>query len=160
LYVPAEPDGTLSGTIKFFGSAFPPEPAAGRALGWNGFFAWRWQSSWPRTFETLRNGGRPVVPPILQEIVLARDVEEVLEFVQRVAQDLPFTSIVPAHFDAPVPAGPREWKEAFRPFTTVGYDYPGAMPAADLAFLREFERQLIALGAIRPRSPKTITLEP
>jgi len=152
--VPAEPDGTLAGAGRFFSAAFPPEmPTAGRALGWAGFFAWRWRPSWPATFEAVRYGGRPFVPPILQELVLSREPASVLAFANRVADDFAFTSIVPAHFDAPVAAGPREWLAAFRPFRAGGTSYPGALPEADLAFLRQFERTLVASGTIRPRPP-------
>ena len=90
-------------------------PAAARALGWEGFIAWRWQAGWPLTFEALRYGGRPFVPPILQELVLNREPEVVLAFAERVAADFPFTAIIPAHFDALVPATPKQWLEAFRP---------------------------------------------
>ena len=43
-------------------------PAAARALGWRGFIAWRWRATWPETFDALSAGGRPRVPPILQEV--------------------------------------------------------------------------------------------
>ena len=66
------------------------------------------------------------------------------------ANDFKFTSILPAHFE-PVVAGPREWLDAFRPFGPTGINYPGALPEADLGFLRQFERQLVDSGTIRPR---------
>ena len=46
-----------------------------------------------------------------------------------------------------------EWRAAFRPFGPQGASFPGALPDADLAFLREFERTLVAAGTIRPRPP-------
>ena len=154
LIVTAEPDGTLAGAGRFFRAAFPQEvPAAARALGWYGFIAWKWRATWPSAFEALRSGGKPIVPPILQEIVLSREPEKVLGFAERVAADFAFTSIVPAHFDAPVAAGPRAWLDAFRPFGPTGTKYPGALPDADLAFLRQFEQTLVAGGTIRPRPP-------
>ena len=80
-----------------------------------------------------------------------------LDFAERVAADFPFTRIVPAHFDAPVAADKRAWLDAFRPFGPSGTNYPGALPDADLAFLRQFERQLVATGTIRPRPPARST---
>ena len=151
LVVPAEPDGTLAGAARFFRAAFSPDmPAAGRVLGWAGFFAWRWRPEWRGAFDALRGGGRPFVPPILQELVLSREPDRVLSFAERVANDFKFTSILPAHFE-PVVAGPREWLDAFRPFGPTGINYPGALPEADLGFLRQFERQLVDSGTIRPR---------
>ena len=154
LDVAAEPDGTLAGSVSFFRAAFPPEvPAAVRALGWKGFIAWRWQASWPETFAALRYGGRPFVPPILQELVLNRKPAAVLAFAEGVAADFAFTHIIPAHFDAMVPATPKTWLDAFRPFgsTDAAYSYAGALPEADLAFLRAFEDTLVRGGTIRPR---------
>lgn len=156
LIVLAEPDGTLSGAANFFGKAFPPEvPASARALGWLGFIAWRWDPRWPEAFAALANNGRPVVPPILQQIVLAREPSRVLAFAERVAADFPFTTILPAHFE-PVKAGPRQWLDAFRPFEAQRKgvrDYPDKLPDADLAFLRTFEKTLEKAGTIRPRPP-------
>lgn len=159
LIVLAEPDGSLTGASRFFSSAFPPEvPASARALGWLGFIAWKWSDSWPASFEALSGGGRPFVPPILQEVVLSREPQAVLDFAQRVAKDFAFTSILPAHFE-PVQATPRQWLDAFRPFGPTGTtatrsDFPGALPDADLAFLRMFEATLVKQGTIRPRPLK------
>ena len=151
LEVAAEPDGTLSGASAFFSAAFPPEvPASARALGWRGFIAWRWKDTWPASFEQLRQSGRPVVPPILSQIVLGRDAEIVRDFVRLVADTFDFKAIVPAHFDAPVASGRSEWLAAFEPI----YGDPraaAALPPADLAFLLEFERTLVKAGTIRPR---------
>ena len=155
LVVAAEPDGTLGGALRFLRAAFPVEvPATARELGWAGFIAWSWRPDWRTAFDAARGGGRPFVPPILQEIVLSREPEKVLSFAQRVAEDFAFTNIVPAHFDAPVAAGPPEWLDAFRPFGPGGTSYAGALPDADLAFLRQFEATLVAQGTIRPRPPK------
>lgn len=152
LLVAAEPDGTLAGASKFFRAAFPPEvPESAKQLGWKGFIAWSWKPEWRNTFEALSYGGRPFVPPILQEIVLARDPEVVTAFAQAVARDFAFKRIIGAHFDAPTRATPKEWLGAFRPFGPTGLNYAGALPQADLAFLREFERTLVAQGTIRPR---------
>ena len=59
-----------------------------------------------------------------------------------------FTAII----QRPGPAaGPQQWLDAFRPFGPTGLKYAGALPIADLAFLRAFEDQLVAAGTIRPR---------
>ena len=132
-------------------------PAEARALGWEGFIPWSWRPEWRQSFEALRSGGRPLVPPILQVAVINREPRRVLDFVETVARDFDFGRIVPCHFEASVAAGPREWSEAFDFLrrTPVGGD--GArkgLPEADLAFLRDFERGLVELGSIRPAAPK------
>ena len=87
----------------------------------------------------------------MQEVVLSREPKKVSKFAEAVARDFDFTSIVPAHFDAPVAAGPKAWLDAFRPFGPTGTEYAGALPTADLAFLRTFEQTLMKQGTIRPR---------
>ena len=109
--------------------------------------------------QALSGSGRPVVPPILQQVVLARDPHGVTDFAERVARDFAFTTIVPAHF-APVAASKQVWLDAFRPFSPSGANYPGALPEADLAFLRQFEAILVAQGTIKPRPPRVMVPEP
>jgi len=152
------PDGSLAGSVRFFNSAFPAEvPAETRALGWNGFIAWRWKSDWRKAFETLRDGGKPLVPPILQVAILNREPRRVLDFVQSVVDDFPFRRIIPCHFDAEVIAGPREFSEAFNFLRKVPLGWPFArrdLPPADLAFLREFEESLLKSGIVKPAAPR------
>lgn len=156
LDVASAPDGTLGGALAFARAAFPAEvPAAMRALGWRGFWPFTWDAeAAAAAFGRLSAGGRPLVPPILQVSVLNREPAATLAFASRVAEDFAFARIVPAHFDAPVAASPAEWLAAFdflRPARAGAPEgEPGALPAADLAFLREFDESLVAAGAIRP----------
>ena len=90
-----------------------------------------------------------------KEIVLNREPDAVYSFASRVAADFAFTSIVPAHFDAPLTAGPADWLRAFDVFSQSAAAGAGPLPDADLAFLRQFERQLVASGTIRPRPQKS-----
>ena len=112
---------------------------------------------WRAAFDALRKGGAPLVPPIIQVAILNREPEVVLAFVDEVASAFPFTRIVPCHFDAPVKATPRQWREAFNFLrrSPVGGPWARAeQPAADLEFLRTFEKGLVRAGTIRPPLPK------
>ncbi len=51
--------------------------------------------------------------------------EALVEFVDRVALRWKFTSVIPAHFNAPAPASPRELQRAF----AFAYDLTGRVPA-------------------------------
>ena len=129
-----------------------------RQLGWRGFWPFTWEPrATRRAFAALAAGGRPLVPPILQVSVLNRETEAVLAFAERVGSELDFIRIVPAHFDAPVPAGPREWRAAFGFLRPAGLRLPGTapptLPPADLRFLRDFDAALVAAGSIRPPAP-------
>jgi len=141
-------------------------PPSSRALGWAGFWPFDWQPQWRAAFSRLRSGGRPVVPPILQVSVLNREPEKVLAFADAVAEAFPLTKLVPCHFDAPVAATTREWSAAFdflrgdtadsvlvraRRWLTRS---AATLPDEDLAFLRDFDDNLVQAGAIRPPAPK------
>ena len=64
-----------------------------------------WRDSTPTAFEAFRDGGKPVVVPIIQ-IIYSRAPEAAKAWLARVtAWD--FERVVPAHFDAPI-AAPRQ----------------------------------------------------
>lgn len=165
LELAAEPDGTFGGALRFLGAAFPAAvPQEMRALGWLGFWPFRWAATWPATFNQLSGGGRPLVPPILQVSVLNREPTAVLDFARQVAEDFEFDKVVPCHFDAPVPCSPRQWMDAFSflsaappqpsPLSLLPRAPAAQLPDADLDFLADFDQQLVASGSIRPPAPK------
>ncbi|GAB5363180.1 hypothetical protein AAMO2058_000861200 [Amorphochlora amoebiformis] len=73
------------------------------------FVAWEegWQASWERVKESL------FVSPVIQILVFSQAPKTVSSWVESLCR-WPFTSIVPAHFKAPVRAGPREVRQAFK----------------------------------------------
>lgn len=96
-----------------------------------------------------------------------------VEFADGVATDWDFNRIIPCHFDAPIRAGPAEWRSAFdflRPgrsknstpatlgrraaeFFLGGSRAAPGLPAEDMAFLRTFEASLVKAGTLRPAPP-------
>lgn len=88
--------------------------------------------------------------------MLNREPARVVTFVERVARDFAFKRIIPCHFEPIQGVGPQEWSEAFdflRKQPVGGMNARKALPEADVAFLREFEQQLIQLGSVRPAGP-------
>lgn len=102
--------------------------------------------------------------------MLNREPKRVLDFADGLAADWAFDRIIPCHFDAPVRAGPKEWRAAFdflRPknstpttlvgraieFCSGGRRATACLPDEDLAFLRAFEASLVKAGALRPAPP-------
>ena len=69
------------------------------------------KGSTPRAFEAFRDDGKPVVVPIIQ-IILSRAPEASKAWIDTVTS-WDFERVVPAHFDAPIAAGPAEFRATF-----------------------------------------------
>eukprot|EP00308_Calcidiscus_leptoporus_P003595 CAMPEP_0119382678 /NCGR_PEP_ID=MMETSP1334-20130426/74129_1 /TAXON_ID=127549 /ORGANISM="Calcidiscus leptoporus, Strain RCC1130" /LENGTH=108 /DNA_ID=CAMNT_0007403239 /DNA_START=17 /DNA_END=344 /DNA_ORIENTATION=- len=83
---------------------------------------------WHDNFNAL--AGRLLVPPVVRTLVYAQDPARVKRWAERVAARWDFTQIVPAHWEAPVAASPRDLERAF---AFLGDETVDAFPAADLA---------------------------
>ena len=112
-------------------SAAPKTPMP--ELGWAGVLPFTWRESTPKAFEAFRDGGKPVVVPIIQ-IIYSRAPEAATAWLSKVSK-WDFERIVPAHFDAPIKAGPKELAAAFD-FLKTGRNEVRFCDE-DVAFLRE-----------------------
>lgn len=98
-----------------------------------------WTDGWHGNFQAL--AGRLIVPPVVRTLIYAQDPPEVRRWVNRIASGRwGFEQIVPAHFEAPIRAGPREVDRAFKFLEDGSLDpFPasdlrrGLRPIADLA---------------------------
>ncbi|MGB3296987.1 MAG: DUF4336 domain-containing protein [Phormidesmis sp.] len=117
-----------------------------------GLYPFEWQEGWYRSFETLRQGGRLIVAPILQTLIFNRDPKAVLAWVDRIAQ-WDFDQVIPCHFKAPVKATPQEFYRAFeflrRPDNQSWSGFNHELPAGDLETLGQIDRQ-IASSVVEP----------
>jgi hypothetical protein len=77
-----------------------------------GLFPFKWREDWYQSFETLRGKGRIFVAPILQTLILNRDPQAVIAWVDKVAS-WHFVRIIPCHFDNAIAATPTEFRRAF-----------------------------------------------
>ncbi len=113
-----------------------------------GWFPFRWQDNWTQSFEALRSGGRPLVAPILQTLILNRAPEETIAWADQVAS-WNFQQIIPCHFDAPIEADPHQFRQAFaflENFGSGGHPLPGE----DFELLRQLEAGLNRFGIVPP----------
>ncbi|MGD1705048.1 DUF4336 domain-containing protein [Dapis sp. BLCC M229] len=110
-----------------------------------GLLPWRWKSDWQRSFSQLRQDGRLLVAPILQTLILNRDPQQVMEWVEKVAS-WNFRQIIPCHFDAPIQASGYEFRQAF---SFLEKDSGGYLPETDLQFLRQLDEGLKKRGILR-----------
>jgi hypothetical protein len=118
--------GPLPGPVAAFSSggpdAPPPpppptDPAARAALGWQRmalqilFFVPGDLARPATSFTPL--AGRLIVSPVLRKLVYGNARSEARAWVDELCASWPFTRIIPAHFDAPVPARPADLLAAF-----------------------------------------------
>jgi len=125
-----------------------------------GLFPFRWKDGWKQSFDALRSGGRLFVAPILQMLILTQAPRTVLNWADKVAK-WDFQRIVPCHFDSPIEAGPRQFRQAFaflekQPLIGVSSfvreNQP--LPKEDFEFLRELEESLTKMGIAKPPKEK------
>jgi len=119
-----------------------------------GLFPFKWQGSdWQQSFTALRRGGKPIVAPVLQTLILNRASQATLNWADKVAS-WNFQRIIPCHFDAPITATPQEFREAFtfleKPSSPDrSYFENQLLPAADFELLIKIEDNL-SKGGILP----------
>ena len=127
--------------------AFPPDTAEARQAGWEktallvsyffpeheeldpeaGFGVVTWTEGWHDNFKAL--AGRLIVPPVVRTLIYAQDPAQVQKWAKRVAARWEFDQIVPAHWEAPIRASPKDFEAAFAFLEDQTID---AFPAEDL----------------------------
>ncbi len=122
-----------------------------------GLYPFRWKFDWKRSFDALRGDGRLFVAPILQTLILNRGPQETIAWADQVAS-WDFQQIIPCHFDSPIPATPRQFRQAFSFLEnnpSVGLDgeiYP--LLQEDFTYLKQIEEKLDKRGITPPRKGK------
>ena len=116
-----------------------------------GLYPFRWQAQWENSFQSLHNGARPFVAPVLQTLIFNRDGRGVLDWVARVGQ-WGFERVIPCHLDAPLEIKPDEFQAAFEfLYRDTSHNQPSST-AADFQFLWELEANLVRRGITPPAS--------
>lgn len=116
-----------------------------------GLFPFHWKKGWERSFEALAGGGRLLVAPILQTLILNRAPQETLDWANRVAS-WDFERIIPCHFDCAIATNPREFRQAFsflEKHSTVNL-----LPDEDFKLLRDIDAGLNKIGVVPPAKDK------
>lgn len=120
-----------------------------------GVYPWDWVGDEDASWKGLTGTrSKPLVPPILQVLLLNRSPVEVLDFANTVAQ-WKFQRIIPAHLKNNLSFGPKDYRAAFGFLETSGVPKGFPQPLkADLQTLLDAEEALVAMGAIVPAPPK------
>ncbi|WP_017326495.1 DUF4336 domain-containing protein [Synechococcus sp. PCC 7336] len=119
------------------------------AKSYFGILPWQWKEDWRRSFEILRGGGRIFVAPILQRLILNRDPQATLRWVDT-AIEWNFKRIIPCHFDSPLASDPQQFRHAFA-FLEPGRDRAQYnLPEEDFELLSNLENTLNKRGIVPP----------
>jgi Domain of unknown function (DUF4336) len=120
--------------------------------GYFGLYPFQWRADWQQEFDNLCAGGRLLVAPILQTLILNRAPIQTIAWVDRVSQ-WEFEQIIPCHFDAPVSATPSEFRAAFD-FLKSSNPVDPNLSTTGNKLLQQIEQQLVRWRIIVPAQPK------
>ena len=116
-----------------------PDQSRRNYFGW---LPWEWTEQWQRSFQDLQQNGTVQVAPILQTLILNRDLDAVERWLDQVSQ-WPIERLIAAHLDAPVPLTPSTLRAAFKVL-----DRPSSNP--DFQFLQSLNDRLTQWGITPP----------
>ncbi|KAL3793873.1 hypothetical protein HJC23_002120 [Cyclotella cryptica] len=116
-------------------------------------YPWTWHDNDAdlANFNAISQSGKLFCPPILTKLILDREPEKTLEWVNRITQRFEFTHVIPAHLNNFVKAGPKEFSQAFDPLRSNpknGNVFPQRALAEDLALLQEASDLLTKYGVV------------
>lgn len=116
-----------------------------------GLFPFKWRENWRQSFAALCGGGRLLVAPILQALILNRATQATLDWADRVAS-WPCQRLLPGHFQAPLTVEPSQFRQAFA-FLSPELSSRSSfqpLPPEDFTLLWELEATLNRRGITPP----------
>ncbi len=134
---------------QVFRNAFSAPDKSSKA--YFGLYPFQWRDDWQKCFNSLYREGRLLVAPILQSLILNRDRQATLTWIDKLAS-WDFQQIIPCHFDAPIIANSQQLRQSFsflEPVWSFGDD--DFLPEEDFKTIQQIDRNLSRLGII-PRS--------
>ncbi|USR90640.1 DUF4336 domain-containing protein [Phormidium yuhuli AB48] len=114
-----------------------------------GLYPFQWTDDWQRSFEALRGNGRPLVAPVLQQLILNRAPQETLDWVERVSQ-WHCDRLISAHFQSPISITKEQFCQAFAFLKSQDLWTPAPLPNIDLQLLAEIDQVLCDRGIVPP----------
>ena len=117
-------------------------------------YPWTWHDNDAdlTNFNAISKNGKLFCPPILTKLILDREPELTLEWVDRIVKRFKsMTHVIPGHLNNYVKADTKEFSEAFDPLRSnpkEGRVYPQRTLAEDLALLQEASDLLTDFGVV------------
>lgn len=116
-------------------------------------YPWSWPShdADVRNFEAISQRGSLFCPPILTKLILDREPQRTLDWVDKVCSRFDFDHVIPSHLNNNVPASPATFRKAFQVLrSTPNNPQPQRPLAEDLALLQSASDELTRLGIVAP----------
>jgi len=115
-------------------------------------YPWTWNGNADTiNFETISKGGKLFCPPILTKLILDREPQRTITWVDRVVQRFDFQRVIPCHLRNNVPATPQEFSAAFDVLRSSPGTITNQRPLAeDLALLQKASDLLTQYGIVGP----------
>lgn len=116
-------------------------------------YPWTWndKNADLANFNAISQNGKLFCPPILTKLILDREPEKTLDWVDRISKRFAFTHLIPGHLNNYVKAGPKEFSNAFDPLRSNprnGKVFPQRALSEDLALLQEASDLLSEFGVV------------
>ena len=132
---------------RLFAQAF--QPGCRQARAYFGLYPFHWRASSEQAFRSLTEApGRLQVAPVLERLVFPRARAVVLEWLQQVGQLQALRWVVPAHYDAPIPAS----SDSIRELIASIESRPWASNEGNWAYLARLDDRLLRWGVV-PAEP-------
>ena len=113
-----------------------------------GFYPWKWTTSEVDNFKAFQGG--LLVAPILRQLILNRESESVIKWVEKVSK-WPIKRIIPSHFENNIQTNSNEFRRAFS-FLYEKSDCPNPF-ASDIQLLSTLSNIFTKLGIVAPAKP-------
>jgi hypothetical protein len=117
-------------------------------------YPWTWRGNADQTnFEAISKNGAPFCPPILTKLILDREPQRTIEWVDTVSRRFDFKRVIPSHLNNNIKAGPKEFSTAFdmlRSMPPGKQPYPQRPLTEDLALLQKASDLLTRVGVVGP----------
>jgi len=131
----------------------PSQKSLGQGAVPGSLYPWTWHDNDAdlKNFNAISQNGKLFCPPILTKLILDREPQKTLDWVDRITRRFEFTHIIPGHLNNYVKANPKEFSRAFDPLRSnpkEGKVYPQRVLAEDLALLQEASDLLTQFGVV------------
>jgi len=114
-----------------------------------GLYPFKWHWSWQESFDKLRDNGKLLVAPILQELILNRDPQGVINWVETVAS-WDIERMIASHFDSPISTTSQELRQAFSFLTPEKFQQNNLIPQEEIKVLKRINNILVKTKIIPP----------